>query len=105
MLPLPAIAYWNGDHFVVVERLSSQGVELVDPAVGRRWLSLDHFQQGFVGIALLAAPTADDPRLCIDCLLLAVAATGAALISRVLRPGGGRSKPTISPSVQQSSAQ
>src|SRR5262245_32542367 len=35
-LPLPAIAHWNFNHFVVVERWSPKEVEIIDPAIGRR---------------------------------------------------------------------
>lgn len=36
---LPAIAHWNFNHFVVVERWSPKRVVIVDPAVGRRKLT------------------------------------------------------------------
>jgi ABC-type bacteriocin/lantibiotic exporter with double-glycine peptidase domain len=35
-LPLPAIAHWQGDHYVVVERVSRRRAHLADPADGRR---------------------------------------------------------------------
>src|SRR5215510_11334603 len=37
-VPLPAIAHWEFNHFVVVERWSPRGVAIVDPALGRRAL-------------------------------------------------------------------
>jgi ATP-binding cassette, subfamily B, bacterial len=35
-LPLPAIAHWEDDHYVVVERVSRRRAHLADPARGRR---------------------------------------------------------------------
>lgn len=55
-LPLPAIAHWEFNHFVVVEHWSPQTVEIVDPAVGRRRLSADEFAAAFTGIALTLEP-------------------------------------------------
>jgi len=42
-LPTPFIAHWDGDHFVVVERIRSRHVDLVDPAIGRRRLTRSEF--------------------------------------------------------------
>jgi len=100
-LSLPAIAFWNGNHFVVVERWRSEGVELVDPAIGRRRLTPAHFHRGFSGVVLLFEPdtkkTGDDgagpdPRVCLGCLksLLLEAASGvieAAVVALYLLPG------------------
>jgi ATP-binding cassette, subfamily B, bacterial len=35
-LPLPAIAHWEDDHYVVIERVSRRRAHLADPARGRR---------------------------------------------------------------------
>lgn len=51
-IPLPAIVYWNFNHFVVVERFSPNRVDIVDPAVGRRRLTAAEFDEGFTGLAL-----------------------------------------------------
>lgn len=56
-LPLPAIAHWNFNHFIVVERLTSNYVYVVDPAVGRQRLSRKEFDEGFTGILLTFTPT------------------------------------------------
>jgi ABC-type bacteriocin/lantibiotic exporter with double-glycine peptidase domain len=55
-LPLPAIAHWEGRHFIVLERWSEQGVDIVDPACGRRRLSPEEFAAGFAGTLLLVEP-------------------------------------------------
>jgi ATP-binding cassette subfamily B protein len=57
-IQLPAIAHWNFNHFVVVERWSPTGAEIVDPAVGRRLLSAAEFDQGFTGVVLTFEPGA-----------------------------------------------
>lgn len=38
-LPLPAIAHWQDDHYVVLERISRRRAHLADPARGRRVVS------------------------------------------------------------------
>src|ERR687896_358505 len=38
-LRLPAIAHWNFNHFVVVERWSAKMVDIIDPALARRQLT------------------------------------------------------------------
>ncbi len=49
---LPALAHWEGNHFVVVTRARRGGVTVHDPAVGRRTLSRDEFAAGFSGTVL-----------------------------------------------------
>lgn len=55
-LRLPAILHWNLDHFVVLERVSSRHAWIVDPAVGRRRLSLAEVSRLFTGVALELTP-------------------------------------------------
>ena len=57
LLPLPAILHWDFNHFVVMERLSRAKVVLVDPACGRRTMSLDEMSRHFTGVALIFSPT------------------------------------------------
>ncbi|AEF42736.1 ABC transporter-like protein protein [Hoyosella subflava DQS3-9A1] len=40
-LQLPLIAFWNQNHFVVVEHLGRRSVRINDPASGRRTVSAD----------------------------------------------------------------
>jgi ABC-type bacteriocin/lantibiotic exporter with double-glycine peptidase domain len=56
---LPAIVHWNFDHFLVLERWSPQAVEVTDPAMGRRRLSVEEFSAGFTGVVLTMEPGAD----------------------------------------------
>lgn len=55
-LPLPAIAHWQFNHYVVVERWSPKGVDIVDPAVGRRRLSASELDAGLTGLVLTFEP-------------------------------------------------
>ncbi|HEU4407279.1 MAG TPA: peptidase domain-containing ABC transporter [Polyangiaceae bacterium] len=58
-LPPATILHWEFNHFVVFERLAPGGVDVVDPAVGRRRVPLDEFGRAFTGVALLLEPSAD----------------------------------------------
>ncbi len=55
-VPLPAVAHWEFDHFVVVERWSPERVDLVDPGRGRRRLTPREFGAGFTGVLLVFEP-------------------------------------------------
>ena len=61
-VPLPVIALWNGAHFVVVERVGSSQVTVLDPAEGRVVLTLEEFDEHFSGIIVVPTPAdAFDP--------------------------------------------
>ncbi|XXF76343.1 peptidase domain-containing ABC transporter [Myxococcaceae bacterium GXIMD 01537] len=55
-LPTGAVLHWKFSHYVVFERLGRDGVHVVDPAQGRRVVSLEQFSQCFTGVALLFEP-------------------------------------------------
>jgi HlyB family type I secretion system ABC transporter len=55
--PLPAIAHWEGNHYIVVYAITRRSVTVCDPAFGRRKLSRAQFQQGWTGYTLLLQPT------------------------------------------------
>lgn len=59
LLPRAAILYWNFNHFVVFERLSKHGVEVIDPGHGRRLVPMDQFRGSFTGVALAFEPGED----------------------------------------------
>ena len=54
-----AILHWDFAHFVVFERVRKNGVEIVDPAGGRRVVPLEEFSRSFTGVALTFEPAAD----------------------------------------------
>jgi ATP-binding cassette subfamily C protein len=53
----PYIVFWQFDHFFVVEGFSKERVYVNDPAVGRRSISLEEFNQGYTGIVLVMEPS------------------------------------------------
>ena len=53
---LPAIVHWEFNHFLIVERWSPTQVEVVDPAVGRRRMTAEEFDNGFTGVVLMLEP-------------------------------------------------
>lgn len=61
-VPLPAIIHWNFDHFMVLERISSRGIDVVDPANGRRQLTAEEFAERFTGVVLMLEPGAQFKR-------------------------------------------
>lgn len=52
----PFIIFWQFDHFLVVEGFDRQQAYVSDPAVGRRKIALEEFNQGYTGIVLLMEP-------------------------------------------------
>lgn len=52
----PLIVHWGMNHFVVVERIRGDDVDIVDPQLGRRRLSLAEFAEGFTGVVLELTP-------------------------------------------------
>ncbi|MEU5864598.1 peptidase domain-containing ABC transporter [Nonomuraea sp. NPDC047529] len=55
-VPLPAVAHWEFNHFIVVERWSPDHVDVVDPGYGRRRLTAEEFGAGFTGVLLVFEP-------------------------------------------------
>jgi ATP-binding cassette subfamily B protein RaxB len=65
-LQLPCIAHWDLNHFVVISKVHRNGVTVVDPAFGKRKLSLEEFSRHFTGVALELYPSVEfraTPRL------------------------------------------
>lgn len=58
-LTLPVIIYWENYHFVVLEKLTPSHATIVDPAGGRRRITIDEFGDSFSGIVITATPNED----------------------------------------------
>ncbi len=52
-MPLPAIVYWHGNHWVVVYGISPKHVWVADPALGHRRMDRDDFEERWTGFAAL----------------------------------------------------
>ena len=55
-IQLPAILFWENEHFVVLESIKNQTYRIVDPAVGRRVLKEEQFKESYSQYALTAKP-------------------------------------------------
>lgn len=62
-IPLPAIAFWDKNHFVVINSISSTSVNIADPAQGKITVSHNRFKSQWAdeadqeGVVLLLQPT------------------------------------------------
>ncbi|MEC4814625.1 MAG: peptidase domain-containing ABC transporter [Scytonema sp. PMC 1069.18] len=56
--PLPAIAHWEGKHYIIVYEITHKRVIICDPAVGQRSLTHAEFIAKWTGYALILQPTA-----------------------------------------------
>ena len=58
-LNLPAVVFWNFNHFVVLEGFKNGRAFLNDPAQGRRIVDADEFDRSFTGVVLVFQPGPD----------------------------------------------
>jgi ATP-binding cassette subfamily B protein len=56
-LRLPAVLHWDFEHFLVLERIQGGRAVLVDPAFGRRSVTLEEMGRHFTGVALMLSPS------------------------------------------------
>lgn len=55
----PFIAFWDKKHFVVIEKVKHNKILIEDPALGRRWVKKDEFNDKFSKSALFCKITED----------------------------------------------
>nr|WP_276568029.1 peptidase domain-containing ABC transporter [Polyangium fumosum] len=60
-LPTASILHWEFDHFVVLERVSKKGIDIIDPGAGRLRLPLSEVDRSFTGVALVLEPSEQFP--------------------------------------------
>ncbi len=58
-LTLPAILFWNFNHFVVLEGFNNKGVYLNDPAMGSKRVTWQEFDESYTGVAINLTPSED----------------------------------------------
>ena len=59
-VPRGSILHWEFSHFVVFERTTRHGARVVDPAHGRRIVSLNELRRAYTGVAIVKMSTTDD---------------------------------------------
>lgn len=52
----PAIVHWQFNHFLIVERWLPTGVDVADPASGRKHMTPEEFDAGFTGVVIMLEP-------------------------------------------------
>ena len=52
----PAIIHWQMNHFVILDRWTPAGADLIDPAVGPRRIDPEEFDKSFTGICIAVKP-------------------------------------------------
>lgn len=60
LLTCPAILFWNGNHYVVLDRIDDKkGYHILDPATGNSWISHKKFLNQYSGYAITFNPDND----------------------------------------------
>lgn len=85
-LRLPAVLHWEGNHWVVLKKISSKGLQLNDPAQGERWVGWNEAKVRFSGFAADFVPraklerTPPQPKLQFMTLLRSFPGLGSAVM-------------------------
>src|SRR5439155_24329757 len=56
---MPAIVFWNFNHFITIEGVADDKLYINDPATSPRTISMQEFDEGFTGVVLTFEPTAE----------------------------------------------
>ena len=85
-LRLPAVLHWEGNHWVVLKKISPKGLQLNDPAQGERWVGWNEAKVRFSGFAADFVPraklerTPPQPKLQFMTLLQSFPGLGSAVL-------------------------
>ena len=55
-VPLPAVVFWNFNHFLVLDGIEADRFWINDPATGRRSVDLEEFDRCYTGVVLTMEP-------------------------------------------------
>ena len=55
-VPLPAVLFWNFNHFLVLDGIEAERFWVNDPATGRRSVDLEEFDRCYTGVVLTMEP-------------------------------------------------
>ncbi len=58
LLPQGAILHWGFRHFVVLDRVREDGIEIVDPGLGPKFVPMSRVRRELTGVAVLVEPCA-----------------------------------------------
>ncbi len=56
-IPLPAIIFWDNEHFVVLEKIKNDITYIVDPAFGRRKVDRETMEKSYSEVVMVIRPT------------------------------------------------
>lgn len=58
-LSLPAVLFWEFNHFVVLEAITTRGIWVNNPTTGRLCISHEEFDRAYTGVVITMQPSAD----------------------------------------------
>lgn len=58
-LPLPAVIFWNHEHFVILEKIKGKDIFIVDPAFGRRRIDKETLNESYSDVIMVVKPNDD----------------------------------------------
>ena len=56
-IPLPAVIFWNNEHFVVLEKMKKDAYYIVDPAFGKRKIDRETMEESYTDVVMVVQPT------------------------------------------------
>ncbi len=56
-IPLPAVIFWNNEHFVVLEKIKGDCYYIVDPAFGKRKVDRETMEESYTDVVMAVQPT------------------------------------------------